>query len=357
MSKIFMKQYHAIGLMSGTSFDGLDIVYCSFEHKKHWGFKIIHSECVKYSKTWISKILNAKDLNAKDFLILNKEYGHYLGEKVNFFIKKHKITELNCISSHGHTIFHEPNNGLTFQLGCGAAIASTTNKKVISDFRKFDVSIGGQGAPLVPFGDELLFNNYSYCLNLGGIANISYSEKETRIGGDLTFANMASNFLAQKMGSDFDNNGEIAASGTVNNELLSQLNSNAFFKKQMPKSLAREDFENWFSTIFQANKQITVPDQLATLGLHLTNTISNAITKNKRDVLITGGGAHNKYWINLLKNKYNIECILPSKEIINFKEALIFAFLGLIRLERKTNILSSVTGASRDNIGGIIHFG
>lgn len=357
MSKVFMKQYHAIGLMSGTSFDGLDIVYCCFKHNKHWDFNIIHSECVEYSKPWISKISKAKDLNAKDFLLLNKEYGHYLGEKVNFFIQNNKITELNCISSHGHTIFHEPNNGLTFQLGCGAAIASTTNKKVVSDFRKFDVSIGGQGAPLVPFGDEFLFNKYSYCLNLGGIANISYSEKETRIGGDLTFANMASNYLAQKMGSDFDNNGEIAASGTVNNDLLSQLNSNPFLKKQMPKSLAREDFENWFSTIFENNKKITIPDQLATLGLHLTNTISNSITNNKRDVLITGGGAHNKYWINLLKSKYKIECILPHKEIINFKEALIFAFLGVIRLESGTNVLSSVTGAKRDNIGGIIHFG
>ena len=168
---------------------------------------------------------------------------------------------------------------------------------------------------------------------------------------------MASNYLAQKIGSDFDNNGEIAASGTVNNELLSQLNSNVFFKKKMPKSLAREDFENWFSTIFENNKKITIPDQLATLGLHLTNTISNSITNNKRDVLITGGGAHNKYWINLLKSKYKIECILPHKEIINFKEALIFAFLGVIRLESGTNVLSSVTGAKRDNIGGIIHFG
>ena len=352
-----MKQYHAIGLMSGTSFDGLDIVYCSFNYNNGWGFNIINSECIKYSKQWVSKIIKANNLNAREFLILHKDYGTFLGEQVNIFIKKNKITQLNCISSHGHTIFHEPKKGLTFQLGSGAAIAAITNKTVVSDFRTLDISLGGQGAPLVPFGDELLFNKYNYCLNLGGIANISFLEKGNRIGGDITFANMASNFLVAKLGYNYDNNGNIASSGKVNHELLTQLNSNAFFQKEMPKSLAREDFENWFLPIFNANKKTNIPDQLATLGLHVAESISNTIKKNKSDVLITGGGTYNKYWINLLKKNYAIECIIPQNNIIDYKEALIFAFLGVMRLEKNINILKTVTGASRDNIGGVIHFG
>lgn len=352
-----MKQYHAIGLMSGTSLDGLDIVYCSFNYDNRWEYEIIHSECIMYSKQWVRKIINANNLNTREFLMLHNEYGTFLGKQVNIFIKKNKITQLNCISSHGHTIFHEPKKGLTFQLGSGASIAAATNKKVVSDFRTLDLALGGQGAPLVPFGDQLLFNKYKYCLNLGGIANISFSNKENRIGADITFANMASNFLVAKLGYNYDNNGEIASSGTVNTELLSELNSNEFFLKPMPKSLAREDFENWFSPIFKKNQTINIPDQLATLGVHLAESISKTIKNNKSEVLITGGGAYNKYWIKLLKNKYNTECIIPHEKTINFKEALIFAFLGIIRLDNKINVLSSATGASGDNIGGVIHFG
>ena len=285
-----MKQYHAIGLMSGTSFDGLDIVYCSFNYNIDWEFEIIYSDCIKYNTQWVSKIKNAQNLNARELLILHKDYGTFIGKQVNLFIKKHNITQLNCISSHGHTIFHEPKNGLTFQLGSGAAIAAVTNKTVVSDFRTLDVSLGGQGAPLVPFGDKLLFNKYNYCLNLGGIANISFLNKGNRIGGDITFANMASNFLVAKLGCNYDNNGSIAASGEVNLKLLMQLNSNSFFQESMPKSLAREDFENWFMPIFKENQELTIPNQLATLGVHIAESISKVVSKNKSDVLITGGG-------------------------------------------------------------------
>ena len=352
-----MKQHHAIGLMSGTSFDGLDIVYCSFNYNSDWEFEIIYSDCIKYNTQWVSKIKNAQNLNARELLILHKDDGTFLGEQVNIFIKKHNITQLNCISSHGHTVFHEPKKGLTFQLGSGAAIAAITNKTVVSDFRTLDVSLGGQGAPLVPFGDELLFNKYNYCLNLGGIANISFLEKGNRIGGDITFANMASNFLVAKLGYNYDNNGNIASSGEVNRKLLMQLNSNVFLQESMPKSLAREDFENWFLPIFKENQELTIPNQLATLGVHIAESISKVVSKNKSDILITGGGTYNKYWINLLKKNYAIECIIPENNIIDFKEALIFAFLGVMRLENNINILKTVTGASRDNIGGIIHFG
>lgn len=344
-----------IGLMSGTSLDGIDIVNVSFKKDSEWSYEIIHSECHEYSKEWLLNLKKACFLNGSELLLLNQKYGDYLGGIINkFFLEKNiNAFEIDAIASHGHTIFHQPKQKLTFQLGCGAAIANKTQLTVVNDFRSLDVAFGGQGAPLVPVGDELLFNKHDYCLNLGGIANISFNQKKERIAGDIGFANMFSNKLSKRVGKEFDDNGELAKSGKLNKELFNKLNSLAFYSQKFPKSLGIEDFNKWYFPIIDSYT-IPIVDKLHTAGLHLCYSIKKIIEKNKT-LLITGGGTFNKFWINTLKGTYNIDCYIPENNIINYKEALIFAFLGLLRLENIENTYSSVTGASKNLKSGTIH--
>ncbi len=352
-----MKEYFTIGMMSGTSLDGIDIVYGCFQFKEKWTAKIFLCDLYPYNSYWLDQLQVAATLSGYELMSLNNKYGEYLGKVANHFIEKHKINkkDISCLSSHGHTIFHQPHNKLTFQLGSGSSLASNTGLKVVSDFRIMDIALGGQGAPLVPIGDKFLFNEYDYCLNLGGIANISYDYKGFRIAGDICFANMASNYLVKKLKLNYDNNGKIAASGKIDEKLLNEINALTYFDYPLPKSLGKEDFEDWFNPILTKYK-LSPADKLATFGEHLANCISKNIVKNK-SLLITGGGTYNKYWIDILKNKYKINCIIPDKKIIDFKEALIFAFLGLLRSEREINILCSATGASKDSIGGVMYYG
>ena len=353
--KFFVKQYNMIGLMSGTSLDGIDIVDVSFKKDQEWTYEINHSKCYKYSREWLTNLKEASNLSGNDLLFLNQKYGDYLGRLINQFIleKNLSINNIDAIASHGHTIFHQPKQKLTFQLGCGATIANKTQLTVVNDFRSLDVAFGGQGAPLVPVGDELLFNQFDYCLNFGGIANISYNKNNQRIAGDIGFANMFSNKLSQKIGKYFDKNGKLAKSGSLNKELLDQLNTLTYYDKEFPKSLGIEDFEKWYFPTIDKFK-IPVEDKLHTAGHHLCLSISNIIKKDK-PVLITGGGAYNSFWIDRLKNDYNINCIIPKENIINYKEALIFAFLGLLKLKNIDNTYSSVTGASKNLKSGVIH--
>ena len=355
MLMFFMNDFHAIGVMSGTSLDGVDIAYCSFKNSSNWSFKILKAESFKYNENWTQKLKTANELSGINLLKLHNSYGQYLGKMINSFIIKNNIDKIDCIASHGHTVFHQPREKITFQLGCGAAIASSTKKTVVSDFRTLDVQLSGQGAPLVPFGDRWLFENYDYCLNLGGIANISFQNEKIRLGKDVTFANMASNYLASRLNKTFDNNGEIAASGSIDHKLLTELKKPTFFKLQTPKSLSREDFEQWFKPIFDSSTA-TVPDKLATLSKHIGECLK-AIVPNGSNVLVTGGGAHNNHWMATFRKDFSIDCILPKNEVIDFKEALIFAFLGIIRLENKTNTYASVTGATSNSTGGVVHYG
>jgi len=356
MFMLFTKQYTAIGIMSGTSLDGVDIVYCSFTFDKKWQSEIIFSECIPYDRDWKDQINNIHKASGQQLLFIHNQYGSFLGNLVNSFMKKNKVKSVDCIASHGHTIFHEPEKGLTFQLGAGPNIAATTKHTVVSDFRSLDVALSGQGAPLVPFGDSLLFEDFDYCLNLGGIANISYRQNKKQIGADITFANMASNSISSELGYSYDKNGFLASSGSINELLLEKLNSPAYFKKNIPKSLAREDYENWFMPLLK-NSTISPEDKLATLGFHIAQKISESIVDKSKNILVTGGGTYNKYWLDLMQNHFSINCSIPEKNIIDFKEALIFAFLGIMSLEKKHNILQSVTGASRDSIGGVISYG
>jgi anhydro-N-acetylmuramic acid kinase len=359
-----MKEYHVLGLMSGTSLDGLDIACCTFKlQKSKWAYSIACAETIKYGKTWRNKLELAHLLSAEKLLEAHNEYGKFLGTAVLNFIKKYKLTGIDLISSHGHTVFHNPSPtpnrgriGYTFQLGNGAAIASTNEITVVSDFRTLDVALKGQGAPLVPIGDSLLFPEYSFCLNLGGFSNISFELKGKRIAFDICPVNTALNYLALSKGKSFDKGGSMAKSGKVNLDLLKQLNGLAYYKKKYPKSLGRE----WLSARFLPlldGFSISIEDKLATVTEHIALQLSREIISSgkKGNVLITGGGTNNGFLISKFREKLpGYEIVIPSPSLVNFKEALVFAFLGVLRVEQKINTLHSVTGAVRDSSGGTV---
>ena len=349
-----MNVYNAVGIMSGTSLDGLDIIYCKLILNNKWEYEIVKSQTIPFNDSWKNKLTNAHLLKSRDFIFLDHEFGKYIGEKINEFISENNIDKkkIDLVSSHGHTIFHEPQNGFTYQIGNGNQICGTTKIKTVSDFRTLNVAFGGQGAPLVPVGDQLLFGNYDACLNLGGIANISYSKKEKTIAGDINFANMYSNYLAEKINQPYDENGEIAKNGKINKELLIQLNDLNFYKKTFPKSLSIEDFKNWYKPILDKNN-CSVYDKLHTCGIHLAKTVKEILKKDEK-LLITGGGTYNEFWIKQFKD-LKIDLVIPNTTLIEFKEALIFAFLGVLKIRNEVNSLASVTGSSKNLKTGIIH--
>ncbi len=342
----------AIGLMSGTSLDGLDICYVKFEKKQHWNFEILYAETVKYPKFWEEKLKNSIHLSAEEIAELNSEYGFYLGEKVNEFISKNQIKNIDLIASHGHTVFHQPQKKFTLQIGDGRAIKLITKIPVIYDFRMQDVLMGGNGAPLVPIGDELLFQQYDACLNLGGFSNISMKVEGKRIAFDICPVNIVLNSLAQKRGQKYDEDGKIARLGKIDSELLNELNNLKFYRQDFPKSLGIEWVLENVSSKFE--KQST-EDLLATFTEHSAIQIANTLNQFKlKNVLITGGGTYHSYLIEKIKSKTSADIIIPEKTIINYKEALIFAFMGVLKINNETNVIASATGSYKNHSSGII---
>ena len=192
--------YSIIGLMSGTSLDGLDIVACELKKTQtKWEYKICHSETITYPESWINRLSSDYRLNSEELIDLDIDYGIYLGKLVNRFVEKTNF-EPEMVCSHGHTILHQPDKGITFQAGLGSKIAEVCHKTVVSDFRSLDVDLGGQGAPLVPIGDRYLFSEYAACLNLGGFANISFENNGERIAYDICPVNIVMNRIAKKFG-------------------------------------------------------------------------------------------------------------------------------------------------------------
>ncbi|MCG3166753.1 MAG: Anhydro-N-acetylmuramic acid kinase [Bacteroidia bacterium] len=349
--------YRIIGLMSGTSLDGLDIACCLFEQNNNtWNYKIEHAVTCRYNDEWGGKLATIHNASAYEFALANTEYGYYLAEKVNEFIAEKSITAIDLIASHGHTIFHQPEKNFTFQLGSGAAIAGRTGITTICDFRSTDVALNGQGAPLVPIGDTLLFPEFDYCLNLGGIANISFHSNGKRIAYDSCPVNLALNQLAQILGKKYDNEGELARSGSLNNTLLYNLNNLDFYKTTGAKSLGREWVEEFFFPLINSI-EIPVQDKLNTVCEHIALQVAKSANTASAKMLVTGGGAYNRYLIERIKFHCKAEIIIPDKQTIEYKEALIFAFLGLLRFEQKNNTLATVTGASTNSSSGAIYWG
>ena len=338
--------------MSGTSLDGLDICYAQFQNFTNWEFEILKTETIPYSIEWKNRLQNAILLSAEDLLALDKEYGFYLGEKTQEFISKNNITDLDFIASHGHTVFHQPQRKFTLQIGDGRAIKLTTKKPVIYDFRSQDVLMGGNGAPLVPIGDELLFSQYDACLNLGGFSNISLQKNHQRIAFDISPVNVVLNYFAEKLGKNYDENGDFARNGAINFKILEELNTLTFYQKPAPKSLGVE-FVN--SEIFPLLKDEIPENIIATFTEHIAEQIAKVFNDNQlKTVLVTGGGTFNTYLLEKIRGKSQTELIVPDENIINFKEALIFAFMGVLRLRNEINVLCSATGSSENHCSGIL---
>jgi len=347
--------YTVYGLMSGTSLDGVDIAACIFDPDAgSWQWEIKYSETIPYDEYWRNKLMDAPNLQGEELIHLDRQYGNYLGELANYVIAKSGIRPF-LISSHGHTVFHSPGRGFSLQIGCGAQISAATGIPVACDFRSTDIAAGGQGAPLVPLGDKILFPQFDACLNLGGFANISYDIAGRRIAFDICPVNIVLNKYAQLKGLDYDSNGEMGRKGQKIRSLLNELNAVTFYKLSPPKSLSREWLLNEIDPVLHKH-QCSLNDTCRTLYDHIAMQIGDVLMQNKlKKVLLTGGGTHNTFLIEQIGRNCSSQLVIPERTIIDFKEALIFAFMGLLRFRGEINCLASVTGASTDTICGAVY--
>ena len=345
--------FYTIGLMSGTSLDGLDICFSQFQKlDEKWSFTILKTTTIAYSKIWENKLRNAIYCTPEELYQLNTDYGFYLGEMVNHFIRENKIENCDLIASHGHTVFHQPDKKFTVQIGDGRAIKLATEIPVVYDFRMQDVLMGGNGAPLVPIGDELLFSEYEACLNLGGFSNISFRKEGKRIAFDICAVNIVLNAIAQKLGKEFDENGAIAKQGKVDKALLEHLNEFEYYTQKPPKSLGVEWVNQNIAKCIQSYETEIV---LATFTEHIAIQIAHILnSENLENVLFTGGGTYNTFLLERIQSLTEAKIIVPTPEIIEYKEALIFAFMGVLKMQNINNVLSSATGSTLDHCSGVI---
>ncbi|HIB38475.1 anhydro-N-acetylmuramic acid kinase [Mesonia sp.] len=348
------KQFRVLGVMSGTSLDGIDLAYLAFTSEEHWKASILKAETIPYSQKWVEALKTSAELSRPDIAALDEKYTDYLAEVIQQFIQKNKIEKLDAVCSHGHTVLHQPAEGFTIQIGNLPKLATILQQKVVCDFRVQDVELGGQGAPLVPIGDRLLFGDYDYCLNLGGFANISTEIENKRIAYDICPVNTVLNEYASRLGFAFDSDGVIARNAEVNQDLLKELTELSFYQQKPPKSLGIEWVNSVIFPILEKSES-TSEEIIATFTEHVAVQLSENIQHHSsQKVLVTGGGAFNTYLIELLQQKTKSQIILPQKNLIEFKEALIFGFLGVLRLENEINVLASVTGASKNHSSGKI---
>lgn len=346
-----------LGLMSGSSLDGVDLALCRFNTGKgSTSYELINAETISYPYYMREKLEDALHLSPNDLHELDQELGRFFANQIKNFIKKTGVSP-ELIASHGHTVMHQPNKGITLQIGDGDVIAQQTRIMVVSDFRIQDVSKGGQGAPLVPIGDRDLFSEFEFCLNLGGIANISFDNNGKRIAADICPCNMPLNTITSWIDIEFDVDGRMAAKGRVNKDLLDRMNALEYYKMPLPKSLGKE----WFLWAFLPEirkTRISIEDALCTVNEHIAIQLADFINQyasKSSTILLTGGGAYNKFLIELLRKKCVSEIYIPETELVDFKEAIVFAYLGMLRIQGKVNVLSSVTGSKSDTCAGVIN--
>ena len=353
--------------MSGSSLDGLDIAFVEFTHNAGaWSYEIVEAACYEYNNEWKSRLQNATSLNALDYQLVHTDYGHYLGKETLRFVEEKSLQfKVGLISSHGHTTFHVPQRKMTAQLGDGAAIAAETGLPVVSDLRALDVAFGGQGAPIVPIGEKFLLKEYDMYLNLGGIANISFNDPDNYIAFDICPANRVLNMIAAKKGKEYDAGGQMAAMGNLHYGLLQKLNELPYYQQPYPKSLANNFGVDEVYPLIRSFG-LTHFDELRTCVEHIVLQIKSAISNNYKPqttnakLLVTGGGAFNTFLMNRLTEELqqlNVEVVIPDEKLVQYKEALIMAFIGVLRWRQEYNVLSSVTGAERDSIGGAVWIG
>ncbi|HEU4495938.1 MAG TPA: anhydro-N-acetylmuramic acid kinase [Flavobacterium sp.] len=349
------ENYNVVGVMSGTSLDGVDLarIYFKNENKK-WLFEIHETAAVPYSRDWISRLEDAVSLPEEELEKLNEDYTLLLGEIISGFIQKDRLGNLDAVCSHGHTVLHQPQNGFTLQIGNLPNIAKLSGQKVVCDFRVQDVALGGQGAPLVPIGDRFLFSDYDYCLNLGGFSNVSFEENGNRIAFDISPVNTVLNFYAGKAGFDYDDRGKMARSGKISESLLRTLNLIEFYARKHPKSLGFEFVKTVILPIIEKHA-IPLEDKLRTFVEHIAMQTSLALPRQRGTLLATGGGAYNDFLMERMRSHLpEIDFRVPDDKTIQYKEALIFGLLGVLKLRNEVNVLASVTGARHDHSSGKI---
>ncbi|QIE60316.1 anhydro-N-acetylmuramic acid kinase [Rasiella rasia] len=351
---MFKTTYSVLGVMSGTSLDGIDVAELQFKVSEEgkWTFKIVTSETVAYPLTWVAILKEAVHFSEGRLKTLNEKYTRYLAQIIREFIAKNAIKNLDAVCSHGHTILHNPDQGITLQIGNLPEISTLSNETVVCDFRVQDVSLGGQGAPLVPIGDQLLFSEYDYCLNLGGFANCSSEVDGVRIAYDICPVNIVLNSLSEVLGLPYDDGGTIARNGLVDKSLLTQLNNLPFYSLSPPKSLGLEWVQAHVFPLLNAS-EISAENKIATFTEHIAQQLAAQFAIGST-VLVTGGGAYNTYLLEQMMAHKKLQLVVPEKRLVEFKEALIFGLLGVLRLRNEVNCLASVTGASHNHSTGVI---
>jgi len=338
--------------MSGTSVDGLDLVYVHFEKKEKWNYKILNSITYQYSKEWLVRLKSSLSLSKSDLVKLDQEYTLLLSQQILRFVNEFSINDIDAVSSHGHTVFHDPTNKFTYQIGNLPQISKEIEQNVVCNFRQQDVSLGGQGAPLVPVGEKYLFGEYDSCINLGGFANISKTLDEKLIAYDICPVNTVLNYLSNKINLDFDKDGEISKNGSLIEDLYSRLNKLDYYNNNHPKSLGIEWVNSTIIPLLDLYPN-QIADLLYTYSCHIAEQVSKS-TINEKNILVTGGGAKNKFLIDLINKKLNNNVVIPDDTLIDYKEAIIFGFLGVLKLLNINNCYSSVTGSSKDHCSGEI---
>lgn len=346
----------AVGLMSGTSLDGIDLAACSFNCiDNRWSYRLLKAVTIPYTKEWEKRLVSLQQASAATVFETNAALGRYYGELIKIFIED-LPEKVELISSHGHTLFHKPERDYTTQIGSGAHIAALTGIDTVCDFRSKDVALGGQGAPLVPVGDHYLFSEYDACINLGGIANVSMLQEKQRIAFDICPVNMALNALAGSVGFPYDRNGEMARSGTLIQEKLEAMNALEFYKQKGARSLGREWFENAFYPLI---KDGNTNDLCRTVCEHIADQLAQALCTLPDDakILVTGGGAFNTFLMEKITEKCKKQFLVPDEDLIKFKEAIVFAFLGVLNYWGRVNVFDSATGSVKQHVGGALYKG
>lgn len=355
MTPVNSNKYRVLGLMSGTSLDGLDLAIAVFwQEGSGWKYTLEACKTHPYPPGWQRKLAGARKLSGADLEKFSEEYARYMAQEIKLFLRSLGGDRLDLIASHGHTVHHRPHQGITVQIGDGATLFAETGIPVVCNFRQADVELGGQGAPLVPVGDALLFPQFQACLNLGGFSNISFEMEGQRIAYDLCAVNTVLNALAQKLGKPYDEGGALAQSGKMNEALLRDLSALEFYRLVPPKSLGIEwvDAELW--PVLNAHP-IPERDKLRTYTHHIAQAISNGFEcHGLQEVLVTGGGAYNSFLLSQMREMSAAKITVPNNDLVAFKEALVFAFLGLLRKLGHINVLASVTGAKKDHSSGDI---
>ncbi|MBS3913010.1 MAG: anhydro-N-acetylmuramic acid kinase [Bacteroidetes bacterium] len=347
-----------VGIMSGTSMDGVDLCLAEIsESNGSWDYKILARETVPFEEKWRVRLSQLRYQNSEVYVKTDIFFGKYLGELVNNFLQKNNESA-ELVASHGHTVFHDPAGWITSQAGDGATLSATSGLPVVSNFRRADVALGGQGAPLVGIGDDIFFGEYDACLNLGGFCNISANIEGKRIAYDVAPCNIILNRLARDRGQKYDVNGQIAEAGEVIYPLLNDLNEIPFYKKSWPKSLGREWINKEFWYIVRDFDSEPLENRMKTLVMHIAQQVANTIDHlfgengNGKKILVTGGGANNLCLVDYLRSESDAEIVIPENDIVEYKEALVFGLLGAMRVKNITNTQGSATGAKASTIAG-----